>query len=250
MDKDQATSSQAKSENVKKSLNSVFAPITEDEEKISLFTEPVDADLLTLDIVKASLNSDEVVEVLDESVVSEAFGLNGDQSSESIESYIGSLNQFISPSPATPSPLTSQFSSKSPAESTPLSSITAEMTPLSSPITAEAVTICVPSHYGATTDEMNLLKVEEVVKHLRESMFQVLHSADIEPRSKRYLDALAKMVIEDSFSLHEERNIVVELFSKKTRIVLLCFALGMLAVSAGLFVFSDVQGYDHGPPPT
>ena len=167
------------------------------------------------------------------------------------QSYIGSLNQFISPSPATPSPLTSQFSSTSPAESTPLSSIaTAEMTPLSSPITAEAVTICVPSHYGATTDEMNLLKVEGMVKNLRESMFQVLHSADIEPRSKKVLDALVKMDIEEFYSLHEERNIVVELFSKKIRIVLLCFVLGMLAVSAGLFVFSDVQGYDHGPPPT
>ena len=38
--------------------------------------------------MKASLNSDEVVEVLDESVVSEALGLNGDQSSESIEVYL------------------------------------------------------------------------------------------------------------------------------------------------------------------
>ena len=97
---------------------------------------------------------------------------------------------------------------------------------------------------------MNSLKVEGVVKNLQESMFQVLHSADIEPRSKKILDALVKMVIEEFYSLHEERNIVVELFSKKIRIVLLCFVLGMLAVSAGLFVFSDVQGYDHGPPPS
>ncbi|GKB13705.1 hypothetical protein Tco_0847628, partial [Tanacetum coccineum] len=166
-------------------------------------------------------------------------------------SYIGSLNQFISPSPATPSPLTSAFSSTSPAESSPLSCITtAEMTPLSSLIIADAVTICVPSHKGATADETNSLKVEEMVKNLRESMFQVLHSADIEPWSKKVLDALVKMVIEEFYSLHEERNIVVELFSNKIRILLLSFVLGMLAVSAGLFVFSDVQGYDHGPPPT
>nr|GEX51157.1 protein SINE3 isoform X1 [Tanacetum cinerariifolium] len=162
-------------------------------------------------------------------------------------SYIGSLNQFISPSPATPSPLTSPFSSTWHAESSPLSCITtAEMTPLSSPIIAEAVTICVPSHNGSTADEMNSLKVE-VVKNLRESMFQVLHSADIEPRSKKVLDALVKMVIEE---LHEEKNIVVELFSNRIMIVLLSFVLGMLAVSAGLYVLSDVQGYDHGPPPT
>ncbi|GJZ98940.1 hypothetical protein Tco_0671491 [Tanacetum coccineum] len=71
--------------NIKKSLNSVFAPITEDDvvsDKISLTSEAVDADLLTIDIGKACLISDEVLE---ESVISEVLGGNEDQSSESIE---------------------------------------------------------------------------------------------------------------------------------------------------------------------
>nr|GEU55391.1 hypothetical protein CTI12_AA533220 [Tanacetum cinerariifolium] len=105
------------------------------------------------------------------------------------------------------------------------------MAPVSSPITAEAVNICVPSHNGPTTGEMNSLKVEGIVKNLRESMFHALHSVNVDSRSKKM-------------------NMVVELFSNKIRIVLLRFMLGMLVVSAGLFVFLVVQGYDHGPPPT
>ncbi|GJV18303.1 hypothetical protein Tco_1367323 [Tanacetum coccineum] len=126
--------------NIKKSLNSVFAPITEDDvvsDKISLTSEAVDADLLTIDIGKACLISDVVLK----NRYSEVLGGNEDQSSESIESF-------------------SRFAMK------------------------------------------------------RGNLVRLL------------------------------------LFSNKIRILLLSFVLGMLAVSAGLFVFSDVQGYDHGPPPT
>lgn len=136
--------------------------------------------------------------------------------------YIASLNQFTSPTSVIPiSSQVTPLSCTSPA----LSSIsTLETTPFSSSlITAEAFVFHVDSvtHDEATTEEFDPIKLESLVKHLKESMFQVLHSADIGPQYKKLLDALVKMVIEEFFSLHEERNTVVHLFSSRIKIVML-----------------------------
>ncbi|KAI3687651.1 hypothetical protein L1987_81351 [Smallanthus sonchifolius] len=248
----------------KMNSSSVFTPITEGDvvlnvsekdsiEKILSISGAVDADQSIVDIGKTSLNSDhnlvpdntvalQVAEDLARiSPISEAFVFDEDQSS--IESYIASLSQHISPSYITNGSVeATPLSSKSPAESTPMSSITTvEMTP---PSSTSAITS------GVTIQETKSIKLESLVKHLRESMFQVLHSADIDTNHKKLLDALVKMVIEEFCSLHEERGLVVGLFSKKVKLVLLSYLVGLLLVCAGFFLFSDVQSSYQGPTPT
>ncbi|KAI3522656.1 hypothetical protein L1887_00608 [Cichorium endivia] len=255
---------------IKKNLSSVLNSVTEDDiilnlpekvpiDKLSLISESVDADLSSLEICKTSLTSDQslvpgksvALEHPEESVgidpISEAFVFGKKQSNESIESYIVSLNQFASPTSAIQSSVQQTPSScTSPA----LSSITTvETIPFSSPKTAEASLVHVSSDDGATTVQTNSFKLESVVKHLRESMFQVLHSADIDPNYKKLLDALSNMIIEEFYGLHEERDMSVNLFSKKIKIAMLSFLLCTIAVSSGFFLLSNGSCYD-GPPPT
>ncbi|GKB15568.1 hypothetical protein Tco_0849491 [Tanacetum coccineum] len=86
---------------------------------------------------------------------------------------------------------------------------------------------------GTTTEKVNSSELEPLVKHLRGSMIQVLNSSDLEPQCKKLLDALVKTVIEEFYSLHEEKNMTVELFSRKAKTVLLSSMMGILAVSIG-----------------
>ncbi|PWA50352.1 hypothetical protein CTI12_AA473830 [Artemisia annua] len=106
------------------------------------------------------------------------------------------------------------------------------MTPPSSPPISSSIVTC----GGTTTEEMNSFKLEPLVKHLRESMLHVSNSSDLEPQYKKLLDALVKMVIEEFHSLHEEKNMVVELFSRKAKMVLLSSVMGILAVSTGFLL--------------
>ncbi|XP_076928373.1 uncharacterized protein LOC143592308 [Bidens hawaiensis] len=208
-----------------------FTPITVEDsiEKISL----AEADQSI--VVDAPVCDD--TESARGSSVSEAFVFYDDQAS--IESYIASLNQHISPSF-----ITTPLSSKSPAA---LSCLTAEMTP-SSPaftITTDAV---IPE---ATIEESKSVKLDSLVNHLRESIIQVLNSSDIDPDYKNLLDALIKTVIEHFCTSHEDKGSVVERFSKKVKLVLLSYFLVMLLLgSVGFFLLSDAQNSYHGPPPT
>ncbi|KAI3706884.1 hypothetical protein L6452_24931 [Arctium lappa] len=256
---------------IKKNLSSVFTPIVEEDvglnlsekesiEKISSISESVDVDASTVEISETSLNSNQIL-VSDNAVVlqhseesvgncpiSEAFVFDEDQSSKSMERYIASLDQFISPSSATLGSV--ENTPVSSLSSTRLSSMsTVEMTPSSSQITAEPVTGFVVSVIadGATTEETDSFHLESLVKHLRNSMSQVLQSTDIDLQYKKLLDALVKVVIEEFYSLHEERHMVVELFSRKVKIVLLSFGLCILL---GFILSSDVQSSYYGPPPT
>ncbi|KAJ0663057.1 hypothetical protein HanLR1_Chr13g0476891 [Helianthus annuus] len=242
----------------------VSSPITEADvvlnlsdkdssEKISSVSVATDADQSIVDISKSNLNSDNTVasddtlelklpeESVGISAMSEAFVFYDDQSS--LESYISSLDQHVSPSSIAYSSLESTpLSSKSPAVITPLSSITTvETTPSSS--TTAAV-------HGSIIAETKSVKPEILAKYLKESMFQVLHSSDIDTNHKKLLDALVKMVIEQFCTSHEDRGSVVGLFSKKVKLVLLSYLLVMLLGSAGFFLLSDVQSCYHGPPPT
>ncbi|CAI9289915.1 unnamed protein product [Lactuca saligna] len=249
---------------VKKNLSSVLNSVTEEDvglnlpekeatEKFPSISDSVDADQSTVEIGKPSLTSDQtiipdksvVLEHPEESVeiatISEAFVFGRDRSNESIESYIVSLDHFASPTSVTPLP----------CDSPALSSITTvETTPFSSSITAEASPVHVSSGDGSTTqDQTDSFKLEFLVKHLRESMFEVLHSADIDPQYKKLLDSLVKMVIEEFFSLHEERDMVIHLFSRRIKITMLSFVLCIIAVSSGFFLLSDGSSY-NGPSPT
>ena len=164
------------------------------------------------------------------------------------QTYIVSLNQFASPTSATPNSV--QAITSSSCTSPALSSIsTVTMTPFSSPIPSEASPDYASSGDGATKEETDTFKLESLVNHMRQSMFQVLHSADIDPQYKKLLDALVKLVIEESHILHEEKDMVVYLSSKKIKIAMVSFAMCVIAISSGLFLFSDGSSYD-GPPPT
>ncbi|KAL8197861.1 hypothetical protein R6Q57_030149 [Mikania cordata] len=212
-------------------LSSVITPITEGDA-----------------ISKTNIISDQLPEEpIRISPISEAFVFEQDQ--PSIESYIASLNQHISPSFLTSASVeATPLSSKSPAVSTPLSSITnVEITPPSSTSVLAAYGAAI---HGDLTEEAKSVRLELLVKHLRESMFQVLHSSDIEPNHKKLLDALVKMAIEEFCMLREERGSVAEWFSNKVKLLLLSYLLLMLLVSAGFFFLSDAQSSYYGPPPT
>ncbi|KAJ9555068.1 hypothetical protein OSB04_009682 [Centaurea solstitialis] len=217
---------QQQQKSIKKSLSSVFSPITEEDVLNSSEKESVNADESKLEISETSLDSDLILvpdnavvvrhpeESVGNSPISEAFVFDEDQSSKckSMERYVASLDQFISPSSAKLSSVeNTPFSSLSPAESTTLSSTisTLEMTPSSSSQITRL------TEDGATTEETDSPHLESLVKHLRKSMIQVLNSADIDLQYKKLLDALVKVVIEEFCSLHEERDIVAELFSRK-----------------------------------
>ncbi|KAI3818590.1 hypothetical protein L1987_12402 [Smallanthus sonchifolius] len=218
---------------IKRNLSSAFTRITEDDDalnllegsiqKISSISESVDVHQSTVEIGKTSLNSDhdlvsenaDVLQLPEQSIgissVSEAFVSNGDKFTECIESYIVSSKQLISPSSAA-----TGFIEMIPSPS--LSS--------SSPITVE---------------DMNSFKIESLVKDLRESMCQVLNSADLEPKHQKLFDALVKMVIDELHSLHEQKDMMI---------VLLSFVLAaIVAGSVGFFMFSDSQSSYYGPPP-
>ncbi|GKB32685.1 hypothetical protein Tco_0872086 [Tanacetum coccineum] len=106
------------------------------------------------------------------------------------------------------------------------------MTTSSSPLISAGLVTC----FGTTTEKVNSAELEPLVKHLRGSMIQVLNSSDLEPQCKKLLDALVKTVIEEFYSLHEEKNMTVELFSRKAKTVLLSSVMGILAVSIGKIV--------------
>ncbi|CAI9288737.1 unnamed protein product [Lactuca saligna] len=230
-----------------KNLSSVLNSVTEGDaglnlpekepiEKFSLISGSVDTDHSTIGIM--SLTSDQTLW----SLTNRRLKIQKNM----FQSYIGSLNQFTSPTSVIAISLQiTLLSCTSPA----LSSIsTPETTPFSSsPITAEASVFHVDSviHDEATTEDSDPVKLESLVKHVKESMFLVLHSVDIGPQYKKLLDALVKMVIEELFSLHEERN-TVHLFSSRIKIVMLC----ILAISSGFFLFSDVWSSYEDPPPT
>ncbi|KAK1436334.1 hypothetical protein QVD17_02113 [Tagetes erecta] len=247
----------------KMNFSSVITPITDGEvllnlseesiEKISSNSGTVDADQSIVDISKTkNLKSDNTValQILEDSVrispISEAFVFEEDQLS--IESYIASLNQHISPSSIASGSLeATPFPSNSPAVSSPLSSIT---TVEISPPSTSTISIDQAVLQGDTAHETKSIKLQLLVNQLRESMFQVSYSSEIDPTYKKLLDALVKMVIEEFCSLHVERGLVAELFSKKVKLMLLSYLLGTLLVCVGFFLFADVKSSYHGPPPT
>ncbi|KAJ9561983.1 hypothetical protein OSB04_007143 [Centaurea solstitialis] len=239
---------------VKRNLNSVFTTITDDDDAVSNSSEK---ESIEKKISSISKSDDSIVEINEtrsnsnpeESIgitpVSEAFVFDKDQSSKSIESYIVSLNQFVSPSTvAVGSVETTPFLPSSFSETSPMSSMTTvQMTPSSSPITVEADAAFV------TKEETDSFNRGLLVMHLRKSMSQVLHSADIDSQYKRLLDVLVKMVIQEFFSSHEEKDIVVEVFSKKVKTLLVSLVV-CIFVSSGFILFSGVKSSYNGPPPT
>ncbi|GFZ13893.1 hypothetical protein Acr_24g0000830 [Actinidia rufa] len=120
------------------------------------------------------------------------------------------------------------------------------LTPYSSTITSD-------SHFknSESKDSNDIVAVEaEMVNHLKQAQIQVMNSASTDLRSKKLLDALINVVIEEFNILHEEKDQFAEIVAMKTRVVLVSFLLWILVVSV-IFLFRPrVQSSFPEPPPT
>ncbi|XP_038720049.1 uncharacterized protein LOC120012687 [Tripterygium wilfordii] len=93
------------------------------------------------------------------------------------------------------------------------------------------------------------VKAEIVANLLIEARSQVLNSVGADHRSKRLLDTLVNIVVDDFFTLPEEKDLCLQIVFKKA--VLICFMFWMvLAIVALFFLGSVAQGTSARPLPT
>ncbi|PSR97883.1 Zinc transporter 8 like, partial [Actinidia chinensis var. chinensis] len=166
-----------------------------------------------LESVFSSVSDDFALESLKDSI--EFFSISeisdDHQLVESAESFLASLSPMLSPSSETVA--------------------SSNLTPLSSTITSDRN------------------QTEMVVNHLKQAQIQVMNSASTNLRSKKLLDALINVVIEEFNVSPEEKDHFTEIVTMKTLVVLLSFLLGILV--AVMFLFrSGVQSSFTEPPPT
>ncbi|KAJ0006724.1 hypothetical protein Pint_30211 [Pistacia integerrima] len=94
------------------------------------------------------------------------------------------------------------------------------------------------------------LEAEVVANLLKQAQNQVSNSNDIEARSKRLLDALVKIIVEELYTVPEEKDRFNELVLAKIRIVLLLFLIWIIVMSVVLFFNSGAGGSFSGSLPT
>ena len=139
---------------------------------------------------------------------------------------------------ASPSPMLS------PSSETVASS---NLTPLSSTITSDSP---FKNSESKDSDDIVAVEAEMVVNHLKQARIQVMNSASTDLRSKKLLDALINVVIEEFNVLPEEKDQFAEIVAMKTRVVLVSFLLWILVVSVIFLFRSRVQSSFPEPPPT
>ncbi|KAG7991135.1 hypothetical protein I3843_02G060300 [Carya illinoinensis] len=98
--------------------------------------------------------------------------------------------------------------------------------------------------------KISSVEAEIAVDFLKRSRSQVLKSADVDPQSKRIMDAIIEIVIDELHLRPEEKDHFAELVIMKTQILLLCFFLWILAVAVAFFFGSAIQNSSSGPLPT
>lgn len=94
------------------------------------------------------------------------------------------------------------------------------------------------------------LEAEIVVGVLRRARTEVSNFADMDSRSKKLLDALIEIVIQDLNTLPLQGDRFADLLSAKTRIVFLCWLLWILVLAVILFSSSGASGSSTRPLPT
>ncbi|KAL6186093.1 hypothetical protein ACLB2K_042215 [Fragaria x ananassa] len=94
------------------------------------------------------------------------------------------------------------------------------------------------------------MRAEVVASFLKQARTQVLNSAGVDAKSKKLLDALVEIVIEDFHTVPEERDRIAELLSAKAKILVVCSLLWILAMAVFLVFSSGAQGTFPGPLPT
>ena len=101
---------------------------------------------------------------------------------------------------------------------------------------------------GSKIGPVEGLEADVAVKLLKEARVEVSNS---DVRSKKVLDALTKAVMDEYYTLPEEKDWMTDLVSMKWRIVCLCFLIWSFVVSTILFLFgSGLGGSAGGPLPT
>ncbi|XP_065859674.1 protein SINE3 [Euphorbia lathyris] len=94
------------------------------------------------------------------------------------------------------------------------------------------------------------VEVDIVSSFLHKARSQVLSSSDVDEQSKKLLDAVLKVVLDECYALPEERDFCAELVSARGRIPFLCIVLWSFIFSAILF-FGLLSGSSYnGPLPT
>ncbi|GFZ11467.1 hypothetical protein Acr_22g0008650 [Actinidia rufa] len=79
-------------------------------------------------------------------------------------------------------------------------------------------------------DDIVSVEAEMVVNHLKQAQIQVMNSASTDLCTKKLLDALINVVIEEFNVSPEEKDHIAEIVKMKTRVVLLSFLLWILVV--------------------
>ena len=153
-----------------------------------------------------------------------------------LQSFIASLSPMLSPSSETVA--------------------SSNLTPLSSTITSDRnqtgdVSF---SHFknseSKNSDDIVAVEAEMVVNHLKQAQIQVMNSASTDLRSKKLLDALIRVVIEEFNVSPEEKDHFAEIVTMKTRVVFLSFLLWILVVSVIFLFRSGVRSSFAEPPQT
>ncbi|XP_057957334.1 protein SINE3 [Malania oleifera] len=133
---------------------------------------------------------------------------------------------------------------------------TESFTPASTPIlpsssVASTSNISTCNGSGESEDsKIGSVEAELVVNHLRQARSQVWNSSDADIGSKKLLDALIKIVIEELNASPEERDWFAELVTAKARIAFLLLVLWFLCILLAFSFTSGVRRSFDGPLPT
>ncbi|KAJ7955252.1 GPI-anchored adhesin-like protein [Quillaja saponaria] len=94
------------------------------------------------------------------------------------------------------------------------------------------------------------VEADIAVNYLRKACSEVLSSGNAAPQYKKVLDELVKIVIEEFYTLPQERDCSAEVFSMKTKVLFLCLFTWIIGVSVVFFFIAGVHTKFSGPLPT
>ncbi|XP_027172089.1 uncharacterized protein LOC113771720 [Coffea eugenioides] len=98
----------------------------------------------------------------------------------------------------------------------------------------------------STTGSLTSVEAELVVKLLN----RAIKSRGTNLKTKKVLDALVNLVVEEFIQLPEEKDSFNELMAKKANLVVLSFLLWTIAVFAALFFSGSQRSFSGAIPPT
>nr|GLL48474.1 uncharacterized protein LOC109169654 isoform X1 [Ipomoea trifida] len=126
-----------------------------------------------------------------------------------------------------------------------------DLTSVSSGIASDIYSTGISSTYQCQNSEAKIsVETEMAIKHLSQVRNQVMNSTDVDLQSKRLLDAVIDVVVQEFCGLPEKKKCSDSPILKKCLLVSLTFLLWILAVFFGsLFSSSGTQPF-LGPLPT